>query len=368
MSDVHAMSVLACPYCRGSLDVDQMGWQCTACGRARARVLGFLDFIPEGPGNLLPVAAQGHFDLQADIERAQALAVESLPSYEAMFERWLVLSESAAPARRGTRRFAKRYARVEAEAGDRHGQAIIDKAEAHLLSRGLPALRGEWALEAGGGVGKFLPGFGARFPFVAFVDCSVANLVLARQLVTEHGLENVLLVRADVTALPFRAGAFDFIHQNGVIEHVHDPVAMLREGLRVRSPGGVYLCLSPNRFPATPEPHFRLPLYGIFPQPVRGWLIALTRGKTSEAGTDLRSLRTLRRLFRAAGVHEPAVFFLPPRLLSIARRTPLRRMIKWALEWPPTRATSNWLLNSLLLPVMPYHLVVVASPDVDGND
>jgi len=34
-------------------------------------------------------------------------------------------------------------------------------------------------------------------------------------------------VRADVTRLPFAAGSFAFVHENGVIEHVHDPVELL---------------------------------------------------------------------------------------------------------------------------------------------
>jgi SAM-dependent methyltransferase len=45
-------------------------------------------------------------------------------------------------------------------------------------------------------------------------------------------------VRADVVALPFRAGAFDAVKATEILEHVPDPAAALRECARVLHAGG----------------------------------------------------------------------------------------------------------------------------------
>jgi SAM-dependent methyltransferase len=46
-------------------------------------------------------------------------------------------------------------------------------------------------------------------------------------------------VLGDATALPFAAGTFDRVHASWVLEHVTDPVAVLREVGRVLEPGGM---------------------------------------------------------------------------------------------------------------------------------
>ena len=52
-------------------------------------------------------------------------------------------------------------------------------------------------------------------------------------------------VRADVVALPFRAGAFDAIKATEVLEHVPDPAAALRECARVLHAGGHLVMTAP---------------------------------------------------------------------------------------------------------------------------
>lgn len=53
------------------------------------------------------------------------------------------------------------------------------------------------------------------------------------------GLENVEFALGDVYALDHPAGAFDVVHAHQVLQHLTDPVAALREMLRVCRPGGV---------------------------------------------------------------------------------------------------------------------------------
>jgi SAM-dependent methyltransferase len=52
-------------------------------------------------------------------------------------------------------------------------------------------------------------------------------------------------VRADVVALPFRAGAFDAVKATEILEHVPDPAAALRECARVLHAGGHLVMTAP---------------------------------------------------------------------------------------------------------------------------
>jgi ubiquinone/menaquinone biosynthesis C-methylase UbiE len=348
----------ACPRCGGDLEEDAEAVVCGSCGPVGRRTLGHLDFTP-GVGTIA-LAAGGTFDLAAD----EALATAALAAGTTAAQLFDHVVDANAwehtddpVERRAVARAAQRYERVEAEAGDRHGDAILDKVSAAWGST-VPSRPGHTiAVEAGGGFGRYLVGFRRHFDEVVFVDCSLANIVVAEQLAREQGVDGVTFVRADVTALPIASGSVDFVHQNGVIEHVADPVAMIEESLRVTRPDGVYACLSPNRYPITREPHFEVRLFGIYPPAIRRRVIRRTRGITSEAGTDLRSLRQLRAAFRKAG-RPVRPFFLPPRLPSIARHTPVRRAVQAALDRPAVNRIVRGVVNGPVLPVMPYHLVV----------
>jgi SAM-dependent methyltransferase len=54
-------------------------------------------------------------------------------------------------------------------------------------------------------------------------------------------------VRADVTRLPFRMGAFDLYVSFETLEHVVDDEALVREARRVLAASGTFLCSTPNR-------------------------------------------------------------------------------------------------------------------------
>ena len=341
--------LFACPRCHGTLgpETDEQ-FTCPSCGVVGRRTMGIVDFTA---GDAVPLASEGSFDLRAD-ERAARRISELGSSLEMLVALTVADDESAD--------FTDRYTRFEEEIANRHGSAMLDKVDAHLAARGLAIAGFARCLEAGGGFGRYLPGFAERFREVVFVDCSLANCLIASRFAEECGVVTTI-VRADVQALPFADDAFDLIHQNGVVEHVAQPARMLAESLRVRASGGAYVCLSPNRYPITKEPHYRLRMFGVFPRPLRRRLIARTRGVTTESGTDLLSLRRLRRLLVDARVDAP-VFFLPPRLQSIARNTPMRTLAKRALDHPAARRVLLRLVNGPLLPIAPYHLAIVAGP------
>ena len=60
----------------------------------------------------------------------------------------------------------------------------------------------------------------------------------------------VAAVRGDGFALPFRAGSFDVVYSEGVIEHfpLERSAHMVREHARVCRPGGLVIVSTPNKF------------------------------------------------------------------------------------------------------------------------
>lgn len=61
----------------------------------------------------------------------------------------------------------------------------------------------------------------------------------ARRHATEAGIDTIDFAVGDAYALDHRDGAFDVVHAHQVLQHVSDPVAMLRELRRVRADDGV---------------------------------------------------------------------------------------------------------------------------------
>ncbi|KAI0491113.1 ubiE/COQ5 methyltransferase [Xylaria cf. heliscus] len=71
------------------------------------------------------------------------------------------------------------------------------------------------------------------------VDSSDDVVSQARELARERGVEgNLTFQRQDANELPFGDGEFDIVYCHQVLHHVHDPVAILKEMIRVTRKGG----------------------------------------------------------------------------------------------------------------------------------
>jgi SAM-dependent methyltransferase len=72
-------------------------------------------------------------------------------------------------------------------------------------------------------------------------------------------------VCGDVQRLPFRDAVFDTVVTTQVIEHVFDPLSMIREAGRVLKPGGHLVVTAPQAWPLHEEPRdfYRYTSYGL---------------------------------------------------------------------------------------------------------
>jgi SAM-dependent methyltransferase len=119
--------------------------------------------------------------------------------------------------------------------------------ESHLETvAGFADHPGELVLEVGCGMGmdgsRFLEG-GARY---VGIDQSDVALRTARRSFDLLGLKGAV-VESDATALPVASAIADFVYSNGVLHHVPDTAAAVREIHRVLRPGGRCLVMLYHR-------------------------------------------------------------------------------------------------------------------------
>ncbi|MGC4084863.1 MAG: methyltransferase domain-containing protein [Vicinamibacterales bacterium] len=91
---------------------------------------------------------------------------------------------------------------------------------------------------------------------VTGIDLSTSMLEKARERVAKHGLSNIRLLEMDAADLKFADDAFDIVYAPYLISVVPDPVAVVREMVRVCRPGGKIIILN----------HF------LSPNPVLAWM------------------------------------------------------------------------------------------------
>jgi 2-polyprenyl-3-methyl-5-hydroxy-6-metoxy-1,4-benzoquinol methylase len=119
-----------------------------------------------------------------------------------------------------------------------HRWRTADNSAAYLLPHLAPGMR---LLDVGCGPGTITVDL-ARLVApgeVIGIDAVEAPLMEARAAATAAALDNVSFRVADGMALPFDDDAFDVVHAHQVLQHVPDPVGMLREMRRVTRPGGI---------------------------------------------------------------------------------------------------------------------------------
>lgn len=243
-----------------------------------------------------------------------------------------------------------------------HGRSILEKIPLYLEGSDLPDLPTGVALEDGAGEGYFVSGLSERFRHVFVLDLSMTYMMLAAKIIEELGLTNVTLMCASAEHLPLANGSIEFVHSNNVIEHVTDQGRMISEANRVLHPSGLLFMMSPNRFSLYFEPHFRLPGFGFFPEPVRRRIIRHRQGRDVD-DIKLRSLGELRRLVSNNFDGRTIYSFIPRRLRHTVTGGTIRTTLTSLLNLPGLGGAANFAINRIALGLMPYHVVLGAKQD-----
>ena len=108
-------------------------------------------------------------------------------------------------------------------------------------------VRGRVVLEVGAGSGRDTLELVRAGAVGVVLDYSPTSLELVATQSRAQGLV-VHLVRADALAMPFRDGAIDVVHHQGLLEHFRDPMPLLRENVRVTRRGGRVVVDVPQTF------------------------------------------------------------------------------------------------------------------------
>jgi SAM-dependent methyltransferase len=116
-----------------------------------------------------------------------------------------------------------------------HTWRTIDNSAAYLVPHLSPGLA---LLDVGCGPGTITSEFAERLApgRVVGLDASTDVIEKAR---ADFRRENLEFITGDAYALPFADDTFDIVHAHQTLQHVADPVAVLREMRRVAKPGGV---------------------------------------------------------------------------------------------------------------------------------
>jgi SAM-dependent methyltransferase len=128
-------------------------------------------------------------------------------------------------------------------AGFAHAHSIRDEVALELLTSVAAVRLADRVLDVACGPGLVVCAFAALARHATGIDVTPAMLEQARRHADELGLENVSWELGAVPPLPWPDGSFDVVVSRYAFHHLEDPLAVLREMVRVCTAGGrVVVC------------------------------------------------------------------------------------------------------------------------------
>lgn len=305
---------LLCPVCSGALAADRDRCSCAICGQSYLIYQGIPDLR--------------HPPAPLDDRDRSMLAVFETAGFEDLFEILLEGAELPDEIIRDTHA----YYRNQVQRSENMTGMFLARAAGVFPSPGT-----HFALDVGCGAGAALVALKKRFQFIAGIDASLAQLLLARKNLEQHQLQNVPLICAYAGALPFPDKSFNYIQAVNVLEHVLELSGPVKEIYRCLAPEGIFAADSRNRFDIfMPEPHTGIRFLGFLPRRRIPEIVRRLRNSQYES-TWLFSYGELRSAFKQSfgrNLHVvfPAVsaYGQPAwvdRLVSVLDRIPLIRRL-----------------------------------------
>ena len=116
--------------------------------------------------------------------------------------------------------------------------AITDEDALRMIVEAARPASVDRLLDVACGPGLVVCAFAPHVQEATGIDATPAMLERARKLAADKGLANVAWRQGDVYALPYKDASFTIVTTRFSFHHFLDPVAVLREMVRVCAPGG----------------------------------------------------------------------------------------------------------------------------------
>ena len=196
-----------------------------------------------------------------------------------------------------------------------HGRRNAERNAGFFLPLLKPGMR---VLDAGCGPGSITVGLASRLVpgEIVGIDQDPQGIEAARQLAASLGIANARFDVASLDALPFGDQEFDGAFLHAVVQHLSDPVKVLRELHRVLRPGAVIGVADADLsldllYPATARMVRSMQLFAE---------LRRADGGTPDAGRRLRELLSLAGFLRCTAVAKPIADGTPEAIARTGER------------------------------------------------
>jgi SAM-dependent methyltransferase len=278
------MVALCCPTCKSDVVKTAAAYTCLQCGARYPIIAGIADFR---------VYADPYIDLQADREKALRVAAHADAhglDFAGVVSYYYDITPEVTPDQRA--HFTAHHVH-----GVERGNGLLQRArEYRLFYKSTDII-----LEIGCGTSGLIAAAAQAGHHVIGVDVAFRWLFIGKYRLRELKID-ALLIAACADFLPFKAGQFDGVIAENVIEHTPDAARVLREAARVLRADGRFIGRTVNRYAPAPEPYVNLWGVGLLPYRWQKAYIRALKGRDVRYAIRLLSWFGVRRALKQAGL------------------------------------------------------------------